>query len=81
MVENLQCRTLRFNPWVRKISWRREWQSIPAFLPGKNDGQSTLVGYSPWFLKELGMTEQLTPSHFHFEFSLLFSHSIVSNSL
>ena len=24
---------LRFNPWVRKISWRREWQSTTVFLP------------------------------------------------
>ena len=25
----------RFDTWVGKISWRRKWQSIPAFLPGK----------------------------------------------
>ena len=23
-----------FNPWVRKILWRREWQTTPVFLPG-----------------------------------------------
>ena len=23
----------KFNPWVRKILWRREWQSTPVFLP------------------------------------------------
>ena len=22
-----------FSPWVRKISWRREWQPTPVFLP------------------------------------------------
>ena len=22
-------------PWVGKISWRRKWQLIPVFLPGK----------------------------------------------
>ena len=25
-----------FNPWVGKISWRRAWQPIPVFLPGKS---------------------------------------------
>ena len=24
-----------FYPWVRKIPWRRKWQPIPVFLPGK----------------------------------------------
>ena len=24
-----------FNPWVRKILWRRQWQPTPVFLPGK----------------------------------------------
>ena len=71
MVENLQCTRLRFNLWVRKIPWRREWQSTPVFLPGKTDGQSIQAGYSPWFHKELGTTEQLTPSHFRFEFFIL----------
>ena len=26
----------RFNPWVKKISWRRKWQPIPVFLPGES---------------------------------------------
>ena len=27
-----------FNPWVGKISWRREWQPTPIFLsPAKSD--------------------------------------------
>ena len=37
----------RFNPWVRKIPWRK-WQLTPVFLPGKCRGQRSLVGYSPW---------------------------------
>jgi len=24
-----------FNPWVRKIPWRRKWQPTPVRLPGK----------------------------------------------
>ena len=30
-----QCRRHGFDPWVRKIPWRRKWQPIPVFLPGK----------------------------------------------
>ena len=36
-----------FNPWVRKIPWRRVWQPIPVFLPGKFYGQRSLEGYGP----------------------------------
>ena len=28
----LQCGRPRFNPWVRKISWRRKWQPTPVFF-------------------------------------------------
>ena len=36
-----------FNPWARKIPWRREWQPTPVFLPGKSYGQRSMVGYNP----------------------------------
>ena len=42
-----QYRRCRFDPWVRKILYRREWQPIPVFLPRKSHGQRSLVGYSP----------------------------------
>ena len=58
-----QCRRLRFDPWVRKIPWRRKWQPTPVFLPGKSHGQRSLAGYSPWGLKELDMTEQQKEVH------------------
>ena len=35
----------RFNLWVGKIAWRREWLPSPVFLPGEFHGQS-LIGYS-----------------------------------
>ena len=42
-----QCRRCRFDPWVRKIPWRRKWQlTLLLFLPGKAHGQRNLVGYS-----------------------------------
>ena len=31
----LQYRRPRYDSWVRKIPWRREWQPAPVFLPGK----------------------------------------------
>ena len=31
----LQCRRHRFDPWVRKIPWRRAWQPTPVSLPGE----------------------------------------------
>ena len=50
----------RFNPWVRKIPWRRKWQPTPIFLPGESRGQRSLVGYSPCGHKESDMNEQLS---------------------
>ena len=44
----LQCRRPRFNPRVRKIPWRRNWQLTPVLLHGKFHVQRRLVGYSPW---------------------------------
>ena len=43
----LQCRRPGFDPWVRKIPWRREWQPTPVFFLGKSHGQRKLEGYSP----------------------------------
>ena len=57
----LQCRKLRFDPWVGKIPWRRKWQPTPVFFPGESHGQRSLEGYSPWghkgqtWLKRLSM--------------------------
>ena len=56
-----QCRRhkrLEFNPWGRKIPYRRKWQPTPIFFPGKSHGRRNLVGYSPWGRKESDMTER-----------------------
>ena len=42
-----RCKRHRFDPWVRRIPWRRKWQPIPVFLPGKFHGQRSLAGCSP----------------------------------
>ena len=49
-----------FDPWVRKIPWRRKWQPTWVFLPGESHGQRSLAGNTPWGRKESGMTERLT---------------------
>ena len=46
-----------FDSWVRKISWRRKWQSSPVFLSRESYGQRSLAGYSPLGCKESDMTE------------------------
>ena len=41
-----QCRRhkkLKFDPWVRKIPWRKAWQPTPAFLLRESHGQRSLV--------------------------------------
>ena len=54
--------------------WRKEWQPIPAFLPGESHGQRNLVGYHSCGRKESDMTEQLTP----FDCFPLFVHFLTS---
>ena len=49
-----EWRRCRFDPWVKKISWRRKWKPTPIFLPGKFHGQRSLVGYSPRDCKRVG---------------------------
>ena len=51
-----------FDPWVRKIPWRRARQPTPVLLPGESRGQESggsmdrsLV--APQGRKELGMTQ------------------------
>ena len=57
MVKNLppnvgRLRKHRFDPWVRKIPWRKTWQPTAVFLPGKSHQQRSLASYNPWGLKE-----------------------------
>ena len=50
----------RFQPWVQKIPWRREWLPTPVFLPGESHGQRSLAGYSPQGRKELNTAEAIS---------------------
>ena len=58
-----QSRRHRFDPWVRKIPWRRKWQPTPVFLPGESHGQRSLAGDSPWGHKESDTTEVTEHAH------------------
>jgi len=49
-----------FDPWVKKIPWRREWLPTSIFLSGESSGWRSLAGYSPWGCKESDTTEQLS---------------------
>ena len=57
-----QCRRREFDLWVRKMPWRRAWQSTPVFLSGECHGQRSLAGYSSQGCKESDTTEHM---HMH----------------
>ena len=44
-----------FDPWDRKIPWRRKWQPSPRFLHGKAHEQRSLAGLR--VVAESDMTE------------------------
>ena len=46
-------------------NWRSQWHPTPVLLPGKSQGQRSLVGCSPRGHQELDTIERL-----HFDFSL-----------
>ena len=42
----LSVQEAQVQPLGRKDLWRRKWQPIPVFLPGKSHGQRGLAGYT-----------------------------------
>jgi len=42
-----RCKRHGFDPWIRKIPWRRAWQPTPVLLPGESHEHRSLAGYSP----------------------------------
>ena len=75
------CKRLGFDPWIQKIPWRRKWQPDPVFLLGKFPGQRSLVGYSLWGFKVSDMIKQACARTQTDRQTLLFSHSVMSDSL
>ena len=55
---------------VGKIPWRREWPSIPVFLPRESHGQRSLVGYSSgvaWWVCRVRQDWATNTFTFHFQ--------------
>ena len=46
-----RCKKHKFDPWVKKIPWRRTWQLTPVFLPGKS------MDRGAWWAPDHGVTE------------------------
>ena len=44
-ISSIKIKFPTFNPWVRKIPWRRKWLPSPVFLSEEFHGQRSLVGY------------------------------------
>ena len=65
----LPSRRPRFNPWVRKIRWRRKWQLTPAFLLGNFYGQRPLAMWAKDFPLFFSF-QSLVALYFFFTFSL-----------
>ena len=80
-----QCRRHRrhgFNPWVRKIPWRRKWQPTPVFFPEKSHGQRSLADYSPKGHKESYATEYThTHTHTHTHTAQLYEAGATDTSM
>ena len=60
-----QCKRCRFNPWVRKIPWRRNWQPTLVFLPGKSHGDGAWWATAHGITKELDTTQPLNNNKSH----------------
>ena len=76
-----QCRRHErcgFDPWVRKILWRRAWQNPLQYSYLENPhGQRSLEGYSPWGCKESDTTERLRTAQYRLHFTCKeFSRSV-----
>ena len=76
LVKNhMQCRRPGFDPWVGKISWRRERLPTPILWPGEFHGL-----YSPWGRKESDATDRLSLS-FSVSLFLCGAHLGISSNL
>ena len=63
---HLQLGRPQFNPWVRKIPWRRAWQPTPVFLPGELPWTEEPGGLQSMGSQRIGHDWELTLSLFRF---------------
>ena len=63
VTQTVSSRPEMWETWVWSLGWedpwRRKWQPMLLFLPGKSHEWSRLEGYSPWGCKEWDTTEWL----------------------
>ena len=59
--------------------WRRQWQPTPVLLPGNSHGRKSLIGCSPWGLKESDtrLSDFTFTFHFHALEKEMATHSSV----
>ena len=60
-LEHEIARPVSFTAAYAVTQWKRKWQRVSVFLPGKSHGQWSLAGCSPWGCKRVGhdlMTKQ-----------------------
>ena len=63
------------NSWVRKMPWRREWQSTPVFLPGKSHAQRNLAELQSMGLHRVGHDWTMDTHTVYFDLELKGSSS------
>ena len=64
-----RCKRRRFDPWVRKVPWRRKWQPTLVFSPWKSHGQRSLwdrvQGVARSWTQQSNYAQQHTHTHTH----------------
>ena len=77
-----QCRRHGFNPWVRKIPWKRKWPSIPVFLLEKSHGQGNMQAIVHRAVKsQTQLSDSLSHTHTHFINPVVLVENIVKSQL
>ena len=59
-VSKYMCKRCGFNPWVKKIPWRRAWQSTPVFLLRQSNGPGRLSRLQPMESRSWTQLKQLS---------------------
>ena len=60
---SLQCKRSEFNPWIRKMPWRRKWQPTSSILAWRIPWTEEPGGLQFMGSQESDMTEQLNHHH------------------
>ena len=73
-----QCKKPGFDPWVRKIPWRKPWQPTPVFLPEKSPGQLWWATVHRVTKSQMWLKDEQATTGGH---AMLFSPSVVPGLL